>query len=197
MPKRQGDLASVALAALLAAGLGIAPAPAAAEQVWKVQTSMSAGESFYTNIEKHWLPRLKEMTGGELQIELTPVGSVVPYNETMDAISQGILQGDITSTVYFSGRSKVFALLGDLIAGYERPDQIGMFCYYGGGRELLQEAFDKYADGNVKVGGCGIIGHHEPIAAARAPRRCPFRARSCSPRRRGVRPWIAASWESG
>ena len=97
------------------------------------------------------------MTGGELQIELTPVGSVVPYNETMDAISQGILQGDITSTVYFSGRSKVFALLGDLIAGYERPDQIGMFCYYGGGRELLQEAFDKYADGNVKVVGCGAI----------------------------------------
>ena len=155
MPKWQGDLACAALAALLAAGLGTAPA--AAEQVWKVQTSMSAGESFYTNIEQHWLPRLKDMTGGELQIELTPVGSVVPYNETMDAISQGILQGDITSTVYFSGRSKVFALLGDLIAGYETPEQIGMFCYYGGGRELLQEAFDKYADGNVKVVGCGSI----------------------------------------
>jgi TRAP-type mannitol/chloroaromatic compound transport system substrate-binding protein len=155
MPKWQGDLAAVALAALLAAGLGAAPA--AAGQVWKVQTSMSAGESFYTNIAQHWLPRLKEMTGGELQIELTPVGSVVPYNETMDAVSQGILQGDITATVYFSGRSKAFALLGDLIAGYETPDQIGMFCYYGGGRELLQEAFDKYADGNVQVVGCGSI----------------------------------------
>jgi TRAP-type mannitol/chloroaromatic compound transport system substrate-binding protein len=155
MPKWQGDLASVALAALLAAGLGAAPA--AAGQVWKVQTSMSAGESFYTNIEQHWLPRLKAMTAGELQIELTPVGSVVPYNETMDAISQGILQGDITATVYFSGRSKAFALLGDLIAGYETPRQIGMFCYYGGGKELLQEAFDKYGDGNVQVIGCGSI----------------------------------------
>jgi TRAP-type mannitol/chloroaromatic compound transport system substrate-binding protein len=155
MPKWQRDAASVALTGLLAAGLGIAPAMAA--QVWKVQTSMSAGESFYTNIEQYWLPRLKEMTGGEVQIELTPVGSVVPYNETMDAISQGILQGDITATVYFSGRSKAFALLGDLIAGYETPDQIGMFCYYGGGRELLQEAFDTYADGNVKVVGCGSI----------------------------------------
>ena len=117
MPKWQGEVASVGLTALLVAGLAIAPA--AAEQVWKVQTSMSAGESFYTNIEQYWLPRLEEMTGGELQIELTPVGSVVPYNETMDAIGQGILQGDITATVYFSGRSKAFALLGDLIAGYE------------------------------------------------------------------------------
>jgi TRAP-type mannitol/chloroaromatic compound transport system substrate-binding protein len=155
MKMTRREAATTALAWLLIAGATIAPA--AAEQVWKVQTSMSAGESFYTNIEQHWLPRLKEMTGGELQIELTPVGSVVPYNETMDAIGQGILQGDITATVYFSGRSKAFALLGDLIAGYERPDQIGMFCYHGGGQELLQETFDTYADGNVKVVGCGAI----------------------------------------
>ena len=75
----------------------------------------------------------------------------------MDAIGQGILQGDITATVYFSGCSKAFALLGDLIAGYETPEPIGMFCYHGGGRELLQEAFDTYADGNVQVVGCGAI----------------------------------------
>jgi TRAP-type mannitol/chloroaromatic compound transport system substrate-binding protein len=146
-------VAGVAAASVLA----LAAHAASAEQVWKVQTSMTAGESFYTNIQEHWLPRLAEMTNGELQIELTPVGSVVPYNETMDAISQGILQGDITATVYFSGRSKAFALLGDLISGYETPDQIAMFCYHGGGRELLQEAFDTYAGGGVQVVGCGAI----------------------------------------
>jgi TRAP-type mannitol/chloroaromatic compound transport system substrate-binding protein len=75
----------------------------------------------------------------------------------MDAIGQGILQGDITATVYFSGRSKAFALLGDLISGYETPDQIGMFCYHGGGRELIQETFDTYTGGTVQVIGCGAI----------------------------------------
>jgi TRAP-type mannitol/chloroaromatic compound transport system substrate-binding protein len=145
--------AGVAVASVLA----LSASAAMAQQVWKVQTSMTAGESFYKNIEEHWLPRLAEMTGGELQIELTPVGSVVPYNETMDAISQGILQGDITATVYFSGRSKAFAILGDLISGYETPDQIAMFCYHGGGRELIQEAFDTYAGGGIKVVGCGAI----------------------------------------
>jgi TRAP-type mannitol/chloroaromatic compound transport system substrate-binding protein len=139
------------------AALALCANTVSAQQVWKVQTSMTAGESFYTNIQEHWLPKLAEMTNGELQIELTPVGSVVPYNETMDAIGQGILQGDITATVYFSGRSKAFALLGDLISGYETPDQIAMFCYHGGGRELIQEAFDTYAGGNVKVVGCGAI----------------------------------------
>ena len=157
--KMRNDNALISVTSAAALTLAVSTmvtAPVSAEQVWKVQTSMSAGESFYTNIEEHWLPKLEAMTGGELKIELTPVGSVVPYNETMDAISQGILQGDITATVYFSGRSKAFAILGDLIAGYETPDQIGMFCYHGGGRDLIQEAYDTYA-GDVQVVGCGSI----------------------------------------
>ena len=142
-------------AALAAASLSVlAQAPVGAEELWRVQTSMAAGESYYVNIEKYWLPKLEEMTGGELKIELAPVGTIVPYNETMDAIGQGVLQGDITSTVYFTGRSKAFSLLGDLIAGYDTPEQIGMFCYLGGGRELLQELYDQYTDGTVQVIGC-------------------------------------------
>ena len=39
--------------------LALAVNAAAAEQVWKVQTSMTAGESFYTNIEQHWLPQAR------------------------------------------------------------------------------------------------------------------------------------------
>ena len=143
--------AGVAVGALT---LAVASGPAMAQASWKVQTSMSAGESYYQNIEKYWLPKLAEMTEGKLKIELAPVGSVVPYNETLDAVGQGILQGDITATTYFTGRNKAFALLGDLIAGYDRPDQIGMFCYLGGGKELIQELFDQYTDKSVQVIGC-------------------------------------------
>ncbi|MDF1587339.1 TRAP transporter substrate-binding protein [Marinimicrococcus flavescens] len=143
---------------LAAAVAGVALAgPAAAGELWRVQTSMAAGEAYYVNMQKYWVPKLSEMTGGELEIELAPVGSVVPYNETMDAIGMGVLQGDITSTVYFTGRSKAFSLLGDLISGYDTPEQIGMFCYHGGGKELLQELYDKFTDGQVHVVGCGTI----------------------------------------
>ncbi len=146
---------SMALFLGTAAMVALQAYPSAAEDVWKVQTSMTAGESYYQNIEKFWLPKLEAMTGGRLTIELTPVGSVVPYNETMDAIALGVLQGDITSTSYFTGRSKAFSVMGDLIAGYDRPEQIAAFCYHGGGRELLQELFDQFTDSQVKVIGCG------------------------------------------
>ena len=155
-----------ALGTALAVAVLIASAPAQvdAAEIWRVQTSMAAGESYFVNAQKYWLPKLEEMTGGELKIELMPVGSVVPYNETMDAIGMGVLQGDFTSTVYFAGRSKAFSVLGDLIAGYDTAEQINMFCYLGGGRELLQELFDKFADGNVKVIGCGAIGREAFVA---------------------------------
>lgn len=141
--------------AMATAATALAVTSVAAQEVWTVQTSMTAGESYYTNIEQHWLPKLEAMTGGELKIELTPVGSIVPYNETMDAIAIGVLQGDLTSTSYFTGRSKAFSVMGDLVAGYDRPEQISLFCYHGGGRELLQEIFDEFTSEQVQVVGCG------------------------------------------
>lgn len=162
MPRTRCSMLAVAgLASVMALAATMISAQA---ETWRVQTSMTAGESFYTDIEKYWLPRLAEMTDGKLTIELTPVGSVVPYNETMDAIGQGILQGDITATTYFTGRNKAFSILGDLIAGYDRPEQISMFCYHGGGRELLQEAYDKFTDGTVQVIGCSPIAREAFVA---------------------------------
>lgn len=149
-------------------GLGLAAAPASAQpQTWKVQTSMVAGDSYYTMLKDHWLDRLSAMTGGQIKIELTPIGSVVPHTETMNAISQGILQGDFTSTTYFAGRDKVFALMGDLISGYDTPLQLTMFCYHGGGREILQEAVDKYTGGTVQVVGCGAVAKEALVSKAK------------------------------
>jgi TRAP-type C4-dicarboxylate transport system substrate-binding protein len=145
-------------AAALGAGVLVAAHGAEAQtQNWKIQTSAQAGDFYYKTIER-WLPVLATMTGGKVRAELTPIGSVVPHNQTIDAVAQGILQADLTSTVYFSGRDKAFALLGDLIAGYDTPWQVIQFCYYGGGREILQELFDRYTNKQVKVVGCATGG---------------------------------------
>ena len=43
------------------------------------------------------------------------------YRETIDAVANGILDGDLTVVSYFSGRDPVFAVIGDLIAATTRP----------------------------------------------------------------------------
>jgi TRAP-type mannitol/chloroaromatic compound transport system substrate-binding protein len=95
------------------------------------------------------------MSGGQLKLELLPAGAVVPYRESMDAVANGILDGDLTAVSYFSGRDPAFAIIGDLIAGYDTTDQVQTFCMLGGGKEVLQEAIDATTGGAVHVVGCG------------------------------------------
>ena len=122
-------------------------------RVLKVQTSQNAGDFTFEHLTNVWAPKLKSMTNGEIEIELLPTKSVVPHRETPDAVANGILDGDLTATAYFSGRDPAFALMGDLIAGYDTPEQIQTFCMLGGGKEMLQKIYDALVE-NVHVVGC-------------------------------------------
>jgi TRAP-type mannitol/chloroaromatic compound transport system substrate-binding protein len=141
-----------ALSFAVAVGVGLSATAEA--RTLKVQTSATASHFTLGFLNEKWVPKLKEMTGGSLEIELLPIRAVVPHRETPEAVSMGILDGDLTSINYFAGRDPSFALMGDLIAGYDSADQIQDFCANGGGKEMLQKMYDKFQSG-VKVIGCG------------------------------------------
>ncbi len=126
-----------------------------AAKVLKLQASQNAGDFTYRQLTEVWAPKVKAMSGGSLELEILPTRSVVPHRETIDAVAVGILDGDLNAVSYFSGRDPVFAMLGDLIAGYDNPDQVQIFCMNGGGKEILQKAYDKYGKGKIHVIGCG------------------------------------------
>lgn len=147
-------LSSFSKAFALAMAMGIGLGVAAEARTLKVQTSSTASHFTLAFLNEKWVPRLKEMTGGSLEIELLPITAVVPHRETPEAVSMGILDGDLTSINYFAGRDPSFALMGDLIAGYDSADQIQAFCANGGGKEMLQKMYDEFQPG-VKVIGCG------------------------------------------
>jgi len=141
----------VGVAAALALAFGLTTGSArAADQEWTIQAANTAGDIAFT-ITKDFTDSIETLTGGRLAVRLVPVGGIVQYSETLDAVSAGILDGHITATVYFSGKDPAFALLGDLIAAYEHPDQLFMFMRHGGGDELLRELYAGY--GIYYVGG--------------------------------------------
>lgn len=147
--------AKLSLSAALAAGLAlVAPVAEAADRVLKIQTSSNASHASLAYLNEVWIPKLETLTGGSLTVELLPVDAVVPRRETAEAIAVGILDGDLTSINYFSGIDPAFALMGDLIAGYDSADQIQAFCAQGGGKEMLQKLYDTHFPG-VHVIGCG------------------------------------------
>tara|TARA_Y100000813_G_scaffold196697_1_gene180651 strand:+ start:561 stop:1601 length:1041 start_codon:yes stop_codon:yes gene_type:complete len=143
---------ALSMGALVLAG----SAAGAMAKTLKVQASQSAGDFTFKYLTEVWAPKLEHMSGGKLKIQIMPTKSVVPHRETLDAAATGILDGDLTAVSYFSGRDPVYAIIGDLIAGYDTPDQVQMWCMNEGGKEILQKAHDKFAKGGkVHVVGCG------------------------------------------
>ncbi|SMX50440.1 TRAP transporter substrate-binding protein DctP [Maliponia aquimaris] len=139
----------------LAIAAGLTATPGFAEtQVLKIQTSANASHFSLAYLNETWVPKLNDMLEADLTLELLPIESVVPRRETPEAIGLGILDGDLTAVSYFSGVDAAYALMGDLIAGYDTPQQIMQFCMQGGGKEILQKLHDTHYSG-VHVVGCG------------------------------------------
>lgn len=121
----------------------------------KVQASSKAGDWAHRFMTDHYGPKLEAMTYGKVKIDVLPTKAVVPHRESIDAVANGILDGDLNAVSYFSGRDAAFAIIGDLIAGYDTVDQVRTFCNHAGGKEILQKLYDKYTKGKVHVVGCG------------------------------------------
>lgn len=158
---RQLKILTLAAATLAASG----SVAAAAEQTFRIQVSWTAGSYAYQYLEKTWVPKLEEMTDGDVTLQMLPSGSVVPYKETLDAVGMGLLDGELTATAYFTGRNPAFAILGDLPAGYDTPQQFLDFCREGGGEQALQAAIDTVVPNQVHVVGCGPYKRESLVAA--------------------------------
>lgn len=148
-------LAATTILALGGALLGGAVNDAAAAEVLRIQSSFNSGDFANQYLINNWIPKLPEMTGGEVEIELLPSGAVVPAKETVDVIMAGVLDGDFTTPIYFSGRNPAFAILGDLTAGYDSPLQQQGFCKDGPGEAVHQAVYDKVFGGAITVVACG------------------------------------------
>ena len=151
-------LATLSMAAALVASAGIADA-----KTLKFQQSSNAGDWAHTYMNNA-TPLLEQMTNGSLKIEALPTKSVVPHRETIDAVANGILDGDFNAIAYFSGRDPAFAIMGDLIAGFDTPDQYQDYCMHGGGKEMLQKIYDTVLSGKIKVLGCSPYGKEAFVA---------------------------------
>lgn len=154
-------LATLALGSAVALSLTAVGANA---DVLRVQTSTKSGGFSFKYLKDNWAPRLKAMSGGKLAVEFMPIKSVVPRTETPEAVAAGVLGGDLTSIAYFSGRNAAFAILGDLIAGYDTPEQVQSFCRHGGGAQVLQDLWDKTLPGKIHVVGCGAVSREALVA---------------------------------
>ncbi|NVK34879.1 MAG: TRAP transporter substrate-binding protein [Rhodobacteraceae bacterium] len=123
--------------------LAMSAAAQAADYNWTFQTSESAGEPGYINKQK-WADAVGEMSGGRIEIDILPIGSVVPHTDTLEAVGAGILQGHLTDPSYFAGKDPAFAMMGNLVGAWSDPFELLGFMQSGGGNELYAELVEPY-----------------------------------------------------
>lgn len=131
-------------AAILVVALAI-PGPARAEKsvTLRIQSLWQAG-SVNQKVFERFAENVGKASGGRLKVDPLPVKTLVAHNETLEAVGSGVLDGQQSAPVYFSGRDPAFGLLGDLNAGYENPYQMQTWYLYRGGLELARELYKKH-----------------------------------------------------
>ena len=129
--------------AALVAVIGLAGSAFAQEFTFRFQSSDPAGNPNF-EYQKGWTDLVAERSGGKVKIELLPVGSVVEYNETLDAVAAGILDGQICDSSYWAGKDPAFGLISNPVGAWSDPSQMIDFVENGGGKEIMQELLGSY-----------------------------------------------------
>jgi TRAP-type mannitol/chloroaromatic compound transport system substrate-binding protein len=141
--RREFGKAAAGAMAIAVGATGARLASAQTIHKWKMQSLWQAG-SVNQKVFEDWAKRVREASGGRIEIEPLAVGTIVGYGETLDAMTNGVLDSHHSGGPYFSGKEPALALIGDLNGGFENPYQMQLWFEYGGGLELAREIYRRF-----------------------------------------------------
>jgi TRAP-type mannitol/chloroaromatic compound transport system substrate-binding protein len=133
---------TVTLALALALAFLAGPA-AAADKVykWKGQTvfglSSPLGQAHHRTLEKY----VEEMSGGRLKITLHDAGEIVPPTKIFQAVAGGMLDFGANTPAWQKGKYPASDLFYTLPGGILEFNDLILWLYAGGGKELEQEMY--------------------------------------------------------
>ncbi|MEY3664115.1 MAG: hypothetical protein RLZZ153_297 [Pseudomonadota bacterium] len=146
-------LRGLAAAAVLLAGVAVGGEASAQAVKWRCQT-LWAANSINMKIFSAWTDRVRAMSGGRLDIEALPDGTVVKAPEMYNAVRNGVLDCQNGGGTWSANLDVAFSLFGDMAGAYERPEQMQIWYEYRGGKEIARELYGKYNTMHV-----GLVWH--------------------------------------
>ncbi len=107
-----------------------------------------------TGVEK-FAQRVKDVSGGSLEIKIYPKNTLVPALAVFDACSSGEIDAYHSGPYYWKGKNSAFSLYSGLPFGFT-AEEINSWLTFGGGLELWREQYAKYnlhpfAGGNTNI----------------------------------------------
>jgi TRAP-type mannitol/chloroaromatic compound transport system substrate-binding protein len=111
-----------------------------------------------TGVEK-FAQRVKDISGGSLEIKIYPKNVLVPALAVFDAASSGQIDAFHSGPYYWKGKNSAFSLFSGIPFGFT-AEEINSWMLYGGGLEIWREQYAKYnlhpflgGNTNIQMGG--------------------------------------------
>jgi TRAP-type mannitol/chloroaromatic compound transport system substrate-binding protein len=87
--------------------------------------------------------RVKELSGGSLQVKIFGANELVPALGVFDACSKGLIDGFHGGPYYWKGKNIAFALFSSVPFGMN-ADELEAWFDFGGGMDLWREIYARY-----------------------------------------------------
>ncbi|MDQ1244718.1 MAG: hypothetical protein QG565_1058 [Campylobacterota bacterium] len=103
--------------------------------------------------------RLKDISGGSLEVKIYPKNVLVPDLAVFDACSSGQIDAFHSGPYYWKGKNSAFSLYSGIPFGFT-AEEINSWMLFGGGLDMWREQYAKYnlhpfmgGNTNIQMGG--------------------------------------------
>ena len=121
----------------------IADAFAAGPAVLEVHSTFPRDLAFQGESAHRLNETLQEISSGKLKLEIFGAGEIVPALEVFDAVSANAVAAGWDWIGYWANKVPVTGIIGSMPFG-PPPDVYIAWLHAGGGREILQKAYDRH-----------------------------------------------------
>lgn len=137
MRKKLALMVAVVMAMVFSAGISsAAPIKWTMVSTWTPAIDLLQGDINFAKL-------VTEMSGGRLEITVSPAGELVPATAVFDAVARGSVQAGGDWPTYWAGKNSAFDLLGSYPMGFTMYDYVNWYYHYGG-KDVVSELFGKY-----------------------------------------------------
>jgi TRAP-type mannitol/chloroaromatic compound transport system substrate-binding protein len=143
IPKRCASIVVIGLAVMLLIALTVGSATAAEKIRWKGQTCFGISSPLGKHTIVLWKDLVEQMSGGRLELTLHDAGEIVPGTKIYDAVKDGLLDFGLNTPAWQKGKYPAGDLFYTLPAGILEFNDLILWLYGGGGKELEQEMYGK------------------------------------------------------
>jgi TRAP-type mannitol/chloroaromatic compound transport system substrate-binding protein len=149
--KKTGAVTAVGAGAVIAAPNVLA---SSRKHRWKIVSTWPPNSPLFQTGVERFAKRVKELTAGQLTIQVYAAGELIPAFGAFEAVSKGMVQAGAGASYYWAGKSSAAQWFSSVPFGLNAQGMNSWF-YAGGGLKLWEET---YAPFNLIPRPCGNTG---------------------------------------